>query len=973
MNRPNLDDLPVALRGRVMLWCEQFEAAGGVWPVTAAVAAALPTVWAGSEFVALSCIRHPALLAELVASGDLVRDYAEGELAERVAVTLEGVADEGALAVVVRQLRRREMVRIIWRDLAGWAELMRVTGEMTALAEACLDGALAWLHAWQCEALGTPVNAQGEAQHLVVLGMGKLGAWELNVSSDIDLIFAYPEAGQTRRAEGGPGRDTSNEMFFARLGRRLIKAIGEITAEGQVFRVDMRLRPFGDSGPLVMHFDAMEQYYQTHGREWERYAMIKARVVAGDRVAGATLMDRLRPFVYRRYLDFGVFESLREMKQMIVREVRRKGMERNIKLGAGGIREVEFIAQAFQLVRGGRERALQERRVLRVLAQLATNGYLPVYTVDELTVAYVFLRRTEHRLQAWADQQTHVLPLDEAGRLRLAWTMGCADWADFYRVLERHRQRVHGHFEQVFAAPQTHHAESDALDLKGVWLGELTPEQAGLQLQKAGYQAPAESLRYLEVLRNSRSYRALSAQGRTRMDQLMPLLIGAAGASGVMKGVDTARPDVTLKRAVDLLEAIAQRTAYLALLVEYPLALSQLVRLLGASAWLARYLSQHPLLLDELLDPRSLYRTQDKPALAVALREHLTGRVPEGEELEQHMEALRHFKQTQVLRVAAADLGGVLPVMQVSDKLTWIAEAVIAEVLELAWHHLVARHGRPVCTADGQLCDKGFAIVAYGKLGGIELGYGSDLDLVFLHGAEREQVATCGEKPVALPVFFARLGQRIIHILTAHTPAGELYEVDMRLRPSGESGLLVSAMNSFAIYQRQQAWTWEHQALVRARVVAGDPAIAVRFERLRREVLGRVREREGVRGEVCDMRRRMREANDKGKVPGRFDIKQGRGGIADIEFMVQYGVLSWACEHPALLDYTDTLHLLDTLAEVEVLPAAEATVLAEAYQIYRTRLHRLSLQEQSGVTSDAPLRPYREEVRRIWRRLMHDA
>ncbi len=989
--------LPEPMRPRLERLWAQFEEKLPALALTAAqvdaeVLASLPTVWAGSEYVAQACVRDPALLFELAASGDLGRDYAGGDMAARVAAAVtdidEKVADEATLGTTLRRLRRREMVRIIWRDLTGQAALMTVTGEMTALAEACLDAALDRLYAWQCAESGTPVNAAGEPQRLVVLGMGKLGAWELNLSSDIDLIFAYPEPGQTRREEGAaPGRETSNEEFFARLGRRLIKAIGEVTAEGYVFRVDMRLRPFGDSGPPVMHFDAMEHYYQVHGREWERYAMIKARVVAGDREAGKDLMERLRPFVYRRYLDFGAFESLREMKEMIAREVRRKDMEHNVKLGAGGIREIEFIAQAFQLIRGGRERALQERCVLRVLERLAADDYLPAYVVDELHAAYDFLRRTEHRLQAWSDQQTHVLPADEAGRLRLAWSMGFADWAGFSRELARHRQRVHAHFEQVFAAPQTQHAESDGLDLAGVWLGQFSPEQAELQLAQAGYHEPAESLRFIELLRNSRSYRALSAQGRTRMDQLMPLLIGAAGAVTALQGGENASPDVTLRRVLDLLEAIARRTAYLALLVEHPMALSQLVRLLGASPWLARYLSQHPLLLDELLDPRSLYRALDKPALVAALRERLGGLAPaatpgEGEALEQQMDALRHFKQTQVLRVAAADLGEVLPVMQVSDKLTWIAEAVLDEVLELAWQHLVARHGRPVCTAEGALCDKGFAIVAYGKLGGIELGYGSDLDLVFLHGAEQEQAETSGEKPIALPVFFARLGQRIIHILTARTPAGELYEVDMRLRPSGESGLLVSAMRSYATYQREQAWTWEHQALVRARVVAGDPVIAEHFASLRREILARRRDREVLRGEVRDMRRRMREANDRSRPatdktgdgePGRFDIKQGRGGIADIEFMVQYGVLSWACDHPSLLEYTDTIRLLEALAGVGVMPAAEATLLAEAYQAYRTRLHRLTLQEQSAVVSDEAFRPYRDEVGRLWDALMQDA
>ncbi|MEJ2508273.1 MAG: bifunctional [glutamate--ammonia ligase]-adenylyl-L-tyrosine phosphorylase/[glutamate--ammonia-ligase] adenylyltransferase [Gammaproteobacteria bacterium] len=926
-------DLPDSLHGRLEHWREQFEAAGGVVPADPAVAESLAAVWTGSEFVAQTCIRQPELLAELIASGDLTRAYPEDAYVQRVDTVLADVQDEAGLGVALRVLRRREMVRIAWRDLAGWAPLEQTTAELSRLAEACIDGALARLHDWQCAELGTPTDRDGEPQGLVVLGMGKLGAWELNFSSDIDLIFAFAEGGATQ----GGARELSNEEFFTRLGRGLIKVLDENTAEGFVFRVDMRLRPFGDSGPLAMNFDAVEHYYQVHGREWERYAMIKARVVGGDRTAGEQLMAMLRPFVFRRYLDFGAFESLREMKQMIVREVARKGLEDNVKLGAGGIREVEFIAQAFQLIRGGREPALQERGVLIVLERLGAAGYLPEFVVRELREAYVFLRNVEHRLQEFADQQTHKLPRDEAGRARLAFTMGFADWDSFAKVLQRHRARAHAHFEQVFEAPQTRHAENDALDLQSVWLGNVS----------------------VEVLRASHSYRALGAQGRARMDRLMPLLLGAVGA------VDN--PDTTLKRATQLLESIARRTAYLSLLVENPMALSQLVKLVAASPWIAKYLGQHPLLLDELLDPRSLYIAPTKEELLGDLRERLAGLPPD--DLELNMEALRHFKQANVLRVAAADLAGALPLMKVSDHLTWIAEAVVDEVLELAWRHMVERHGRPVCTADGELCDKGFAVVAYGKLGGIELGYGSDLDLVFLHGGEDEQAETTGEKPVALSVFFARLGQRIIHILTSQTTAGVLYDVDMRLRPSGASGLLVSGLGSFTEYQHNRAWTWEHQALVRARVVAGDPTIARGFEALRRDVLSRRREREALRREVVEMRERMREANSR-DAPGLFDLKQGRGGIADIEFMVQYGVLSWACDHPNLLVHTDNVRLLAGLAEAGVIPAPEAELLADAYRAFRARTHRLTLQEQSTVVDENELADFRRAVIRWWDEFM---
>jgi [glutamine synthetase] adenylyltransferase / [glutamine synthetase]-adenylyl-L-tyrosine phosphorylase len=910
-------------------------------------------VWPASEFASRACTRDPALLAELVASGDLRRAYRPGELAARVEAALGPAGDHQALGVALRALRLREMVRIAWRDLAGWADLAETLGELSDLADACLDGALCRLHGWQVERHGTPRDPAGAPLGLVVLGMGKLGARELNFSSDIDLIFAYASEGETDGA-----RALSNAEFFTRLGQALIAALDAPSADGRVFRVDMRLRPYGESGPLAMSFDAMEDYYQVHGREWERYAMIKARVAAGDRAAGERLLEQLRPFVYRRYLDFGAFESLREMKERIAREVRRKGLQRNIKLGPGGIREVEFIAQAFQLIRGGREPELRERGLLRVLDSLAERGHLPDYVTRGLAEAYVFLRRVENRLQAYADRQTHVLPAAESERLALAWSMGCEEWSSFERELEKRRRLVQSHFQQVFAAPQ---ADDDAAraELVALWRGTLAEAPAREVLVKAGYDDPAEAARLLGQLRDGHANRALAPLGRERMDRLMPLLIGAAGSAD--------RPTSCLLRLIGVIEAIAGRSAYLALLVENPMGLSQLVKLCAASPWIAALLARHPLLLDELLDPRTLYAPLDRAGLERELRGALAEVAPD--DLEQQMEVLRHFRQANTLRVAAADVAEVMPLMVVSDHLTEIAEVVLGEVLALAWHHLTHRHGRPRCRLDGEPREPAFAVIAYGKLGGIELGYGSDLDLVFLHDSEGEEQQTEGPKPIDNAVFFARLGQRIIHILSVHTPAGVLYEVDARLRPSGASGLLVSSLAAFGDYQRTQAWTWEHQALVRARVVAGDAGIAGAFSALRREVLCRPRDAAALRAEVREMRERMRVERGPRR-SGWFDLKHDRGGIADVEFMVQYGVLAWAHRHPELVRYTDNIRQLDGLAEAALMPPADARSLAAAYRVFRARLHRLTLQNEPARVEEGELRKEREAVIRIWREWM---
>ena len=924
------------------------------------VADGIVEAFAYSPFVARSCVRQPALLADLIATGDLARAYGDGDMASRTRAAVADAGSEAELWRGLRRLRQRELVRVAWRDLSGAGDLDEVMRDLSDLAEQCLDHALAWLYDELCRRHGVPRDPQGEAQRLVVLGMGKLGGGELNFSSDIDLIFCYPQEGHTDGAKG-----LENHSFFVRLGQRLIAALSEVTEDGFVFRVDMRLRPFGDSGPIAAGFDAMEAYYQSHGREWERYALLKARVVAGDREKGAALLQALRPFVYRRYLDYGTFASLREMKRLIDREAARKGRDQDIKLGIGGIREIEFVAQGLQLIRGGREPGLQTRSLRTALTRLAEHGLLPGYAERQLQGAYAFLRCLENRLQMVGDQQTHSLPSAAHERLRLAAAMGYADRDDFEAALERHMRAAHEQFDQMFAAPQVaSDAEEEPLqgELAAVWQGAMSGEAARAALVEAGYQEPGTGLDELEDLRNSRACRSLTSTGRQRLDRLMPLLLGAAGASS--------HPDAALRRTLRLVGTIAQRSVYLALLVESPLALSQLVRLCAASPWIADHLTRHPLLLDELLDARTLYTPLDRAGLTAALAEELG---PVGEDdMEQIMDGLRRFKQAQVLRVAAADVMDMLPLMKVSDQLSWIAEVILGEVLRVSWRQMVARYGRPRCRVDGQPYEPGLAIVGYGKLGGFELGYGSDLDLVFLHDSAGEQQYTDGERAVENAVFFARLGQRIIHILTTYTAAGVLYDVDTRLRPSGAAGLLVSSLQAFEQYQKGSAWTWEHQALVRARVVAGDGSLAGAFERVRHETLERPRDEAAVRQAVREMRERMWQELASKAGSGQFDLKRDPGGIADIEFMVQYEVLAHAGDYPALADYTDNIRILEQLARSGLMPSVDTQLLTDAYRTFRDRIHELTLQGHAAVVAEDDYPLYRREVRRLWQELMED-
>lgn len=869
---------------------------------------------------------------------------------------------EQALHSILRRYRMLQMSRFIYRDCSRLATMSETCLEVTYLADASIDLALDYLYQSLCEELGTPLNAEGEAQRMVVIGMGKLGAEELNLSSDIDLIFTFPEGGQT---QGGRKRSIDNQAFFNRLGQRLIKALDVMTADGFVFRTDMRLRPYGQSGALALNFDAIEEYYQDQGREWERYAMIKARIVAGDKEAGEQLMALLRPFTYRRYVDYSAFESLRSMKDMIHREVKRKGKLHDVKLGPGGIREIEFIAQVFQLIRGGCETELQTRNLCKVLGILRDLGFLPGLVVSELSDAYEFLRNTEHAIQGQQDKQTQSLPDEPLAQSRLAYAMGFDSWELFYAALEVHRERVDYHFQQVIAAPQEEDEESLSKtaehDWHDVWHDGGDLELATAKLAERGFDQAQSSAQCILALRDGSQVVAMQNIGRERLDQFMPLLLTAA--------LEVEQPSQALERVLKVVESVLRRTAYLMLLIENPGALKQLLRL-SSSTWIIEQVSLHPVLLDELLNAHALYNPPAADELQAELRQQLLRVDPD--DLEVQMDTLRYFKLAHALRIAAAEVAKTLPLMKVSDYLSAIAEVVLNQVLALAWDAMVTKHGQPLNSA-GEPCELDFIIIAYGKLGGLELGHGSDLDLVFIHNGGAGQMSN-GARPLDSSQFFNRLGQKIIHFLNTHTRLGQLYEVDMRLRPSGNSGLLVSSLEAFEKYQLQDAWTWEHQAIVRARVVAGSADLAKRFEQIRATVLSRPRDKAELAQEVEAMRDKMMAhlapKAAESQENADFDLKHSRGGIVDIEFMVQYAVLAWSEQYPQLHRYTDNIRILEQLSQQQLLTEVEARGLIEVYQAYRSTVHLQVLQRHDNKVAGDRFMAERRAVADLWQRLV---
>ena len=833
--------------------------------------------------------------------------------------------DDPTLKTALRRLRKAVMLGLITRDLDGAANLEEVMTTVTALAEETVGAAAASHARWLAEQFGNPLGAtSGKSQQLQVVAMGKLGGGELNVSSDIDIVFVYPEEGETDGA-----RRISNHEFFIRLARRIIAAIAEVTADGFVFRVDTRLRPYGDSGPLAVSFDMLEEYFITQGREWERYAWVKARSVTGN--SAAELDAVVTPFVYRRHLDYSAISSLRSLHAQIRQEVQKREIADNIKLGPGGIREIEFLVQVFQIIRGGREPAFRMRPTLKALTLLGEKHILSAAAVDEVRAAYVYLRNLEHRLQYMDDQQTQTLPRADDDCALVVEMMGCADYAGLRRELDAHRAVVSRHFEAIFAGVREN---SPTQDQSGLWLQALSREDVLARIAGMGFDDAQRIYARLMDIRGSGRYRRMAASSQALLDRLIPQLLETA------RGLPN--PDATFERMLNVVDSIGRREAYLALLLEYPNATARLARLASASPWAADYLALHPVLLDELINPQGGSDGPDRPSLREGLRASLDEH--EGN-TERQMDILRHFKQAQTLRLLALDLAGALSLETLSDHLSDLACTVLEEVLRLAWNALRVRHRE----------QPQFAIVGYGKLGGKELGYASDLDIIFLYDDEDQ----------AAPETYARVAQRINTWLASATSAGVLYETDLRLRPNGAAGLLVSQIDSFRDYQFEKAWVWEHQALTRARFVAGDAGIGARFERIRADVLCRPRDTAALASEILSMRDKMRQAHPN--TGGMFDLKHDRGGIVDVEFAVQFLVLGHAHRHAQLAGNIGNLALLKLAAGLGLLPDHIAEGAHAAYRELRKLQHAMRLQgERYARVEPTDVAPYVQAVLQLW-------
>ncbi len=848
----------------------------------------------------------------------------------------------------MRRLRNLTMATLIHRDLSGKADLAEVVDTMTALAEFTLQAHVAALTAELTARHGTPIGEEsGTIQELIVLGMGKLGGGELNVSSDIDLIFVYPEHGETQ-ISNAEQKSLSNHEFFTLLGKKLINAVSDITEDGFTFRVDMALRPNGASGPLVANFGMVEEYLIVQGREWERYAWVKARALTGQAADIAALQKIILPFVYRRYLDFGAIEAMRGMHaqiraEVIRQETRHPERSHNVKLGRGGIREIEFLSQVFQLIRGGRDADLRDRSTRTTLCTLATKQLMTTEVVEQLLEAYTFLRNLEHRLQYLDDAQTHTLPASEADRLTIANMMEFSDIAALMSALEARRSFVAAQFDEMFSdKSQGNEKETPAnndrpaqLDIQSALVNDegVDAIQSGLALLGFADAMPAAQ-RLLTTWKSPR-LQSLPEVSRNRVLALvnaaLPIIAGTADGQLV-----------TLNRLLDFLETIARRAAYLALLTEYPHTLGRVIRMMHASDWAAKYLTRHPLLLDELLDDRTLKAAPDWPAFANELQRQMDA-APGDTELQ--MDTLREMHHAQLMRLLAQDLEGDLTVERLADHLSTLADILVGATVQAVWKTIAGRH----CETPK------FSVIAYGKLGGKELGYASDLDVIFLYDDDDQDA----------PGHYAKLAQRFITWMTTHTSAGILFDVDIALRPDGASGLLVRSISSFEKYQQESAWIWEHQALTRARFCAGDAQIGVRFEAIRNAVLRQPRDEQQLKQEVQSMRQKMHEGH-----PNRstlFDLKHDAGGMIDIEFMVQYLILRFAVKYPELIADIGNIALLKLCGTLSLIPASLAEPVANAYRDYRKMQHQIRLQgEDKARVSMERIAPQAAAVKQLW-------
>ena len=883
---------------------------------------------------------HTPLLEQDFAIDQFQKSLTTSQIHSLVQDSLLDIQNENQWMSTLRILRARLMFRWIWQDANQLTDVVTLTRELSDFADASINAAKDFARIPLLVKHGEPVGYGGKVQDLIVVAMGKLGAQELNLSSDIDLIFAFDEQGETN------GRKCVDvQQFCIAWGQKIIYLLEHITADGFVFRVDMRLRPWGDGSALAISHAALEKYLSQHGREWERYAWIKARIVSGG-VNGDDLLAMTRPFVFRKYVDYTAFEAMREMKAMIEREVARRNIEDDIKLGAGGIREVEFIVQVFQLIYGGSKLELQDRQCLVSLKHLGEVGLLDDEAVVDLEDAYLFLRRVEHAIQALNDQQTQSLPSEIDPRNRIVETLGFEDWDQFITHLNQKRQKVIYQFEHLIKEKGTETLAESFGQLE-VRLESVLDDHAKNLIKEFWF---------------GHAIKKLPAKAIQRLKEFWPHLIEAI--------LQSDKPQTALVRLMPLIESVMRRTVYLVMLIESKGALQRLVKMATVSPWICEELTHYPVLLDEFLSMD--FELPKRKDLEDSLRQQLL-RI-EIDQMEDQMRVLRLFKKSNVLTVAASDVLAESPLMKVSDALTDIAEVSVIATLNLAYQITAKKHGYPL-DAEGQRCSMdhiAFAVIGYGKVGGIELGYGSDLDLVFIHYID-EQSDTDGLKAISGFTFAMRVAQKFMSLMTTQTLDGRVYEIDTRLRPSGEAGLLVTSLKAFEQYQLKNAWVWEHQAIVRARSIAGESSLREKFEELRRVILTLPRDEHKVREEVLNMRQKMKDhlgSSKEQKKDGIFHLKQDAGGIVDIEFMAQYVVLAWSGTNADLAHYSDNVRILEDAAKARCLSSDDASALIQAYLSERAESHRLALANQSMQVSAADWFDTREVVCKLWQRLI---
>ncbi len=912
-----------------------------------------------SPFIKRVCISQPEWLSALFSEGALKQNYSFDEYRRLLKPAFDADNIE-VLQQELRKLRTANFARIAWRDLQQYASVQQTLIELSIFAEICLQGTLLWCFEWLRSRSNACEFVQNLPQNIVVFALGKLGGGELNFSSDVDIVFACVDQDIYTQEQAAKATD-----FYLKVIQLFIKVLTEQTKDGFVFRVDTRLRPFGESGTLLPSFSSIDQYFQTHGRDWERYAWMKARVVAGDMSKGEQFLHEITPFIYRRYLDYGAMQSLREMKLLIDKKARLNFDKEDLKIGFGGIREIEFITQMFQIIHGGKNLSLQVQSTLDALQQLKNQGLLSSDWVNDLTAAYLFLRKAENALQLREDQQVHVLPTSSEHKSHYAYLVNKHNWEEFYTEYTRHAKNVNELFQSILNVnDDAQDAQPGSIEIENVWK-QIDEKEYCLEILTKNFKQNADYLfTHLKKFHDSSRVKKLIPVARNRLDSFIPIFLQE------LKEFD--EPIPVFDRFLNILKQIILRSTYISLLIENKNKLSAVFSLIQASPWISKYLSTHPLLLDEVLSMDSAY----EPPSFIAMQNQLNLMLQDEElDLERFMQVLREFKHSQVIQIAAMDVVESFPIMKVSDHLSWLAEVCINSAVQYANEELKVKYGTPQCVLDGKVCMPELLIVEYGKLGGLELGYGSDLDVVFLHTSRGEHCETSGSetngsKKIHNDIFFTRLVQRAIHILTTVTSNGKVFEMDLRLRPHGESGPIATSIHAYENYLMNDAWIWEHQALVRARPVKNNPILVEKFSTIRKKVLCIKRNIEDVRSSVLEMRNKMLSAN-KSDSNSVFNVKKDVGGIIDIEFMVQFLVLSHAHKFPQICEYTDNVRILESCAEAGLIDSSDNSILKEIYLKYRKYLHQVSLQMSSDFAELDKFNSERQVVQKYWASLLH--